>query len=273
MQTQNNKVNFRWEVPAQALEKWDRSISAAKSDGSTTINIYSTIGEFWDGSGMTAKIVSSILRGADGADVSVNINSAGGDFFEGLAINTLLSEYEGQVTVNVVGLAASAASVVAMAGDVINIAEAGFLMIHNSWTLAMGNKNDLQNVADMLAKFDVSMAGLYAKKSGIDEKEIKSMMDAETWIQGTEAVDKHFADSLMRAENVVKSEIHSYDSPALKRVDIELAKAGMPRSERRALIKELTGTPCAAGEEKTTPCAGDVELAKSLLALLQTIKQ
>ena len=82
---------FKWEVPVQALEKWDRTI-VAKDDGSVTINVYSTIGEFGDGAGMTAKIVSSILRGANGKPVTVNINSGGGDFFEGLAIHTLLSE-------------------------------------------------------------------------------------------------------------------------------------------------------------------------------------
>lgn len=264
---EQTKIKFKWEVPVQALEKWDRTI-IAKDDGSVTINVYSTIGEFGDGAGMTAKIVSSILRGANGKPVTVNINSGGGDFFEGLAIHTLLSEYEGEVTVKVVGLAASAASVVAMAGDEIKIAESAFLMIHNAWTFAMGNKNDMKEVADMLSKFDESMAGLYAKKTGKDEKEIKKMMDAETWIQGSDSVEMKFAHALLGSDNVDKSEDVEYANSALKRVDIELAKAGMPRSERRALIKDLTGTPCAAS---TMPCASD--LVDALASLLKTVKQ
>lgn len=270
--TLKNKINLRWEVPAVALEKWDRTIQSAEKDTAATINIYSTIGEFGDGSGMTAKIVSSILRNAKGADVVVNINSGGGDFFEGLAIHTLLSEYEGNVTVNVIGLAASAASVVAMAGDKINIAESAFLMIHNAWTIAIGNKNDMREVAGMLEKFDASMAGLYAKKTGKSEKEIHKMMDAETFIQGNDALDEGFADALLGSENIVKSETEDYHTNALRRVDVELAKAGMPRSERRELIKELTSTPRAT--EKATPCAGtDDELREVLGSLLSTIQK
>jgi ATP-dependent protease ClpP protease subunit len=262
------QINFRWDVPAQALEKWDRTIVAkATNDTTASINIYSTIGEFGDGSGMTAKIVSSILRSAKGAPVVVNINSGGGDFFEGLAINTLLSEYEGDVTVKVVGLAASAASVVAMAGDKIEIAEGAFLMIHNSWTMAIGNKSAMRDVADMLSKFDESMAGLYAAKTGKDEKEIKKMMDSETWIQGKDAVESGFAHSVLGSESIDKEEKQEYANTALRRVDTELAKAGMPRSERRALIKDLTGTPCATS---TTPCAS--ELVDALASILKTLK-
>lgn len=267
-ETEQKKI--RWEVPARALEKWDRTIRAKQADGET-INIYSTIGEYGDGSGMTAKIVSAILRKAEGKPVAVNINSGGGDFFEGLAISTLLSEYEGEVTVNVVGLAASAASVIAMAGDKINIAESGFFMIHNAWTLAIGNKNDMRQVGDMLSKFDDSMAMLYAKKTGKTEKEIRKMMDDETWIQGSNAVDMNFAHALLGSDKIDKEEDLEYANNAVRRVDIELAKAGMPRSERRALLQEIkNGTQDAA---KSTQDAGTKELTGALEQLLSKFKQ
>lgn len=270
MQINKPKVNMKWEVPAVALEKWDRTIQAAEKDTSATINIYSTVGEFGDGSGMTAKIVSAILRNAKGADVTVNINSGGGDFFEGLAIHTLLTEYEGAVTVNIIGLAASAASVVAMAGDKINIASSAFLMIHNAWTLAIGNKNDMRAVADMLDQFDNAMVGLYSKKTGKSDKEIRKMMDAETFIQGSDAYDEGFVDALLGEDNIVKSENDDYHVTALRRIELGLAKGGMPRSERRELIKELTSTPRAA--DKATPSAGqDDELRTVLGSLLSTI--
>lgn len=266
---QLDKTKIRFEAPPQALAKWDSEIRAAKDDADgVTINMYSTIGEYGDGSGMTAKIVNGILRKADGADVVVNINSPGGDFFEGIAINTILKEYKGDVHVRVVGLAASAASVVAMAGDEIEIAKSGFFMIHNAWTIALGNKNDMQDVADMLTKFDKSMSGLYAARTGIDEKRVAKMMDHETWLQGGEAVNMGFASSLLGDDAIKVEEAQDKEyNAALRKVDLELAKAGMPRSERRSLIKELIGTPGAAKDP--TPCAG---LNEALNGLLKTIK-
>lgn len=268
----DKKVNMRFDIPASALARWDKTIVAKKKDDEDKdhyINVYSTVGDYGDGSGMTAKIVSSILRKADGAPVSVNINSGGGDFFEGLAIYTLLKEYDGDVNVNVIGLAASAASIVALAGDNISISKSGFFMIHNAWTMAIGNSEDMQTVADMLAKFDMSMVKLYAQKTGLDEKQVKKMMSEETWLSGEDAVQMQFAHSFLGEDEIDLAEEKTIANAALKRVDVELAKAGMPRSERRALIKELTSTPCAA--ETVKPCA-DSELKVALEGLLKSFK-
>jgi ATP-dependent Clp protease protease subunit len=269
------KIRLKFEVPACALERWDRSIMAAETPDEKTanINIYSTVGEYGDGSGMTAKIVSSILRKADGKDVVVNINSGGGDFFEGLAIHSLLSEYEGNVRVRVLGLAASAASIIALAGNETAIAKSGFIMIHNSWTVAVGNKDDMKEVAKMLAKFDDSMAALYAKKTGLDEKEVAKMMAAETWLSGEESMNMKFAHSFLGDDEIQISGDDLPKAKALRRVDLELAKAGMPRSDRRALIKELVDTPCAIEETKVTPCADETKekLSLALVSLLRTI--
>ncbi len=268
------KNKLRWETPAASLERWNPAlVSAAAQDDATTINIYSTVGEYGDGSGMTPKIVSSILRKADGEDVVVNINSPGGDFFDGLAIYTLLKQYKGDVTVNVIGMAASAASVVALAGTEINIAKAAFFMIHNSWSIAVGNRHDMSAVADMLEQFDESMVELYSDATGLDKRLVAKLMDAETWIVGTEAVDQGFATSLLGDENVkVEDAVKNEYSPAMRKIDVTLAKAGMPRSERRDLIKELTGTPCATVAE-TTPRAGSDKLSEALTALLSNINQ
>jgi ATP-dependent Clp protease protease subunit len=238
------KVNFKYEVPPQALARWNPAIQAKKTD-EETINIYSTIGDYGDGAGMTPKLISAILRKAEGKDVVVNINSPGGDFFDGIAIHTLLSEYEGNVKVRIVGLAASAASVVALAGDEIEIAEAGFFMIHNAWTVAMGNKEVMQDVADMLEGFDASMVKMYSKATGIDEKEIKKMMAAETWLSGETSVELGFAKGMIGGDDIEESE-EPKEARAMRRLDVALAKAGMPRSERRDLLKEITSTPRAA---------------------------
>lgn len=267
------KVKLRWETPASALERFNPQIVAKKSDDANTINIYSTIGEYGDGNGMTPKIVSAILRKADGEDITVNINSPGGDFFDGLAIHTLFAEYDGKVNMNILGMAASAASVVALAGDTINIAEAGFFMIHNAWSIAIGNRHDMQAVSDMLEQFDASMVTLYSKATGIDAKAIAKMMDNETWIVGSDAVDQGFASAILGDDKVqVEDKTQSAYSSALRKIDTALAKSGITRSERRELIKELTATPCA-GKTDNTPGAVDDELGKALTGLLETFKQ
>lgn len=257
----SHKAIRSFELPQSAVARWNPSIHA--KDEENSINIYSTIGDYGDGTGMTAKIMSSILRKAEG-DVTINLNSAGGDFFEGVAIYNLLKEYDGNVNVKIVGLAASAASVIAMAGDDIKIAESGFLMIHNAWTLAMGNKEDMRGVADMLEKFDESMASVYSQATGIELKQIKKMMAAETWISGAESVEMGFASSLLDSDATYEEKEKMPDS--LKKVDSTLAKYGIPRSERRALLKDLS-KPSAA--EPTKPSASD--LSEALKGLLSTL--
>lgn len=117
-------------VSPLAFDRWNPAIKAS-DENDNTIGIYDPIGyDYWDDSGVTAKRISAALRSLDGADVVVNINSPGGDVFEGLAIYNLLREYKGHVTVRVLGVAASAASFIAMAADEIQIARAGFFMIH-----------------------------------------------------------------------------------------------------------------------------------------------
>ena len=138
------------EPQPSALERWNGGIRAA-SDNDNSISIFDVVGrDYWD-EGVTAKRISGALRSMNGADVTVNINSPGGDMFEGLAIYNLLREYQGKVTVKVLGIAASAASIIAMAGDDIQIGRGAFLMIHNCWVVAMGNRHDLRNYRLLLS--------------------------------------------------------------------------------------------------------------------------
>ena len=130
------------DLPSSAMERWNGGIKAAKSDDNS-ISVFDVIGADWYGDGVTASRIAAALRAIGGADVTVNINSPGGDMFEGLAIYNLLREYDGKVTVKVLGLAASAASIIAMAGDEVQIGRGAFLMIHNCWVYAMGNRHDL----------------------------------------------------------------------------------------------------------------------------------
>ncbi|HDS5937788.1 TPA: Clp protease ClpP [Klebsiella variicola] len=241
------------EPQPSALERWNGGIRAA-SDNDNSISIFDVVGrDYWD-EGVTAKRISGALRSMNGADVTVNINSPGGDMFEGLAIYNLLREYQGKVTVKVLGIAASAASIIAMAGDDIQIGRGAFLMIHNCWVVAMGNRHDFAELSTSLEPFDTAMADIYSARSGLDIATVQQLMDAESYIGGSDAVEKGLADTLLSADAVSDGD----DSPssALRKLDALLAKTNTPRSERRKLIKALTGnTPGAVTDPDGMPRA------------------
>ena len=243
------------ETLPSALDRWDGGIKAATTDDNT-ISVFDVIGQDYWGEGITAKRIAGALRAMNGADVTVNINSPGGDMFEGLAIYNLLREYEGHVTVKVLGIAASAASIIAMAGDDIQIGRGAFLMIHNCWLYAMGSRHDFAELAQSLEPFDTAMADIYAARSGLDIAAVQKLMDAESYIGGSDAVAKGLADSLLSADAV--SDGDESPAAALRKLDALLAKTSTPRSERRKLIKALTGnTPGAVTDPDGKPGAAE----------------
>src|SRR5690606_4854755 len=132
---------------------------------------------------------SAQLRAIGDRPVEVQINSAGGDMFEGIAIYNILREHPQNITVKVMGMAASAASIIAMAGDTIEIGAASFLMIHNCWVMAIGNRFDLEQTAEWLAQFDQAMVDLYVERTGVDAAQIEKWMKAETYMSGSTAID------------------------------------------------------------------------------------
>lgn len=254
------------DLPSSAMERWNGGIKAAKSD-ENSISVFDVIGADWYGDGVTASRIAGALRAIGGADVTVNINSPGGDMFEGLAIYNLLREYEGKVTVKVLGLAASAASIIAMAGDEVQIGRGAFLMIHNCWVYAMGNRHDLAQVAADMEPFDKAMNDIYGARTGLSEEAIEAMMNAETYIGGSDAVEKGFADRLLSADEIAADD--ESPSAALRKLDALLAKTDTPRSERRKLLKALTGSkPGAAADPAGTPGATD-EINPENIAQLQ----
>lgn len=240
--------NASWEIPNTVESRWSPQIHGAADSDIGTISVYEGIGEQWDGSGVTAKRIAGALRSIGNKDVVVSINSPGGDFFEGVAIYNLLREHPARVTTRVVGLAGSAASIIAMAGDTVEIAKAGFFMIHNAWAVVVGNRHDMSDAIDALSTFDEAMAEVYSDRTGMAANKIAKMMDADTWINGTEAVDMKFADALLPADQVVEEKTASTKAEfALRTIDTALAKQGIPRSQRREMLKEMTvGTQDAA---------------------------
>lgn len=235
-----------YRITPSALSKWSPSIQAKATDN--TISIYDVIGtDFWSGEGMTVKKMAGILRTFNNDDVIVNINSPGGDMFEGLAIYNLLREYKGKVTVNIVGIAASAASVIAMAGDEIRIAKSAFLMIHNCSVIVNGNRNTLSEVAEQLKPFDEAMAGIYMDKTGKSSSEILTMMDEETYINGATAIEQGFADSYITSDEIEQTDLKT--KSMIKQLDTLLARSGMTRHDRRELFNQIKGTQNATNSD------------------------
>lgn len=257
--------------PPRALAAWNPGIRAAVGDGAgeSSISIFDVIGyDWWTGEGVTAKAVAAALRALGGGDVVVNINSPGGDYFEGLAIYNLLREHKGRVTVRILGIAASAASVIAMAGDEVQIARAGFLMIHNAWVCACGDKNQLRETADWLAPFDATAADIYAVRTGLSTADLAVMLDKETWIGGAEAVEKGFAEALLPSDQITDDPQQRERGERLRaeRTADNLGRiAGASRSEIRQLVQDLKGVKPGADDDHGKPGAADDSGLKSLL--------
>lgn len=243
----------------------------------TEIDIYDEIG-FW---GVNAKDFRARLK--DSGDVILNINSPGGDVFDGIAMFNDLVAHKGNVTVNVTGIAASIASIIAMGGDTINIAPNAFFMIHNAWTVGIGNRNDFGKLADTLAKIDDALARTYAAKTGSGIKAVKAMMDAETWLTAKEAKEAGFAsaigsDTAPKAKfdlsvfaEVPKSLFWASDddeseAPTIRDLERVLMRdAGKSRTKARALIA------AAKSENNAKQDAGGVQL-KELAAAFESAR-
>lgn len=248
------KVFDKWSAEAAGIRALERD--------DNVITMFDVIGEdFWSGGGITAKTVSAQLRAIGPRPIEIQINSPGGDMFEGIAIYNVLREHPQPITVKIMGMAASAASIIAMAGDTVEIGAASFIMVHNCWVIAVGNRNDLQETADFLAPFDQAMVDLYAARTGQDAKQVAKWMDAETYMSGSIAIDRGFADSLLSADKLTtdkEAQSHDRQTNDLRSMELSLVAAGQSRSEARARINKIKGTPGAVRDDYDTPGAVDI---------------
>ncbi|WAE46400.1 head maturation protease, ClpP-related (plasmid) [Levilactobacillus brevis] len=160
--------------------------------------------QFFGYSTVTPTDIDTALRDANGMPVNVEINSPGGDVFSGSEIFTALKNYSGNVEVDIVGLAASAASIIAMAGDQVKISPTGQLMIHRASTVSQGNSDDLSSDLQGLDSTDQAIVNVYQEKTGMNPQDIYRMMSNETWINATDAVKQGFADEIMFAKQPAK---------------------------------------------------------------------
>ena len=169
--------------------------------------------ETWYGDEVTPQLFKDELN-ADSGDITVWINSPGGDVFAAAQIYNMLRDYKGHVTVKIDGLAASAASVIAVAGDTVLVSPVAMMMIHNPATLAMGNTKDMEAAIAMLNEVKESILNAYVDKTGLSRNKLSKMMDDETWFNAKKAVEFGFADKvLFAAEEKPKKKPEEEEDP------------------------------------------------------------
>ena len=178
------------------MKTWYQIQAKENKPKSAEISIHDEIG-LW---GISASAFMRDLRGMGELDeIHLSIHSPGGDVLDGWAIYNSLKNSKAKITARVEGLAASMASVILMAADTVEIPENAYVMIHNPWGLAVGDAEEMRDTADLLDKLGNGLVNAYASRTGNDEKAIREWMDAETWMDGKEAVERGFADKLIGA--------------------------------------------------------------------------
>lgn len=169
------------------------------ADGAeATVYLYDVIDSYY---GMDPAAFVKDFNAITAKTIHLRINSPGGDVFGGRAMATAIAQHKSNVIAHIDGLAASAASYVAIAADSVEMAPGSFMMIHNAWTVAFGNADDLLQTAALLEKIDGSLAADYAKKTGKSVEQIAAWMSAETWFTAEEAVEQGFANSVSSDES------------------------------------------------------------------------
>ena len=172
--------------------------------------------ESWFDDEVTPKIFRDELMSGEG-EITVWINSPGGDCIAAAQIYNMLLEYKGNVTIKIDGIAASAASVVAMAGNKVIMSPVSMLMIHNPMTMAAGGTTEMKKAISMLTEVKESIINAYELKTGMSRDKIAKLMDAETWMDANKAVELGFADEILSRESSVKPSAMMYSENVVSR--------------------------------------------------------
>lgn len=213
--------------------------------------------EAWWEDDVTPEKFRSELNAGKG-NITVWINSVGGDCFAASQIYTMLQQYRGKVTVKIDGLAASAASVIAMAGDTVMMSPTAMMMIHNPMTVAFGNKADMEQAIAVLEEVKESIMNAYQKKTGLQRAHIARLMDEETWMNANKAVELGFADGILdKIERTTNATAYTFSAAANMERIVASAEAIVKRR------KAQEGTTEAPKEARATEATGEAPVATS----------
>lgn len=257
------------------MKKWYEIKSKADK---AEIWIYEEIGEdFWTGGGVTAKNFQKELAEIKASKIDLHINSPGGVVFDGITIYNLLKQHPAAITTYIDGLAASIASVIALAGDKVVMAANALYMMHSPSGISMGTASDMRDFADVLDKIGGTMVDTYAKKSKKPEAEIRRMLEDETWMTADEAKEAGFVDEIaeemdmaaclkfmpamakMKFKHIPKAFNGSKELPSERELERVLRDAGCSREQAKSILAKGYGEdgPRDAGPPAPAPPAKD----------------
>ncbi|HEM4952440.1 TPA: Clp protease ClpP [Streptococcus suis] len=211
-----------------------------EDDSGRTLRIEGQIAdETWFGDEVTPQVFKNDLHAGSG-DITLWINSPGGDVFAAAQIYNMLMDYKGDVHVVIDGLAASAASVIAMAGTTVSMSPVAMMMIHNPWTVAQGEAKDMQKVIEMLGEIKESIINAYELRTGLSRTKLSHLMDSESWFNAKKAVELGFADKILfdkQEEHGMETESYSFSRTAAQqdllvkmqaKLEVQLPKKTIP---------------------------------------------
>ena len=206
------------------------------SDDTRILRLEGPIDEesFW-GDEITPQMFRDELESGEG-NVTVWINSPGGNVFAAAEIYTMLKDYKGSITVKIDAIAASAASVVAMAGDTVQMSPVAMLMIHDPSTVAMGNTKDMEKAIEVLTEVKESIINAYEIKTGLSRTRLSHLMDAETWMNANKALELGFCDEILfqpeKAAESAPTDSYLFSRRAVANHLLDKVKASMPEPEQ-----------------------------------------
>ncbi len=221
--------------------------------------MYGTIAEeSWFDDDVTPQMFRDELF-ADEGDVVIFLNSPGGDCIAASQIYTMLTEYKGRVTIKIDGLAASAASVIAMAGDTVLMAPTSMMFIHNPMTAAFGNKEEMEKAIEMLEEVKESIINAYERKTGLSRQKLSHLMDSETWMNARRAIELGFADGMLGDSAVTDAAPYEFSG---KTAEMSLINKITDKARREK-------PPEPEAPEKPVPSGRSVDVLMERLSLLK----
>ena len=259
------------------MKNW-YTITAKGDAAPAEVSIFGPIGNTWDGEGVTAKKFIEDFKAIKAKDVTVTVNSPGGSLFDGLAIYTAMAGSGKNITAKVMGLAASAASLIVMAASKIQMPKNTHLMIHKAGNVAWGNADDLREVANVLDTLDSSIANTYAARTGKPVDEIKAMLDkGDTWLTAEQAVEMGFADEATDLVTATAEfeidQLPEAVRAAFNRAATPPAPAAEPSlAEQVAALAKDAGFEALASVFALDPAVTDAATAKAAIAAAKDIQ-
>ena len=243
---------------AKKFWKWTNLETSEEQSAERVLELYGTIAEeSWFDDDITPRMFKEELLSGDG-DVTVWINSPGGDCVAASQIYSMLMDYKGNVTVKIDGIAASAASVIAMAGTKVLMAPTALMMIHNPMTGAFGDHEDMQKAIEMLNEVKESIINAYEIRTNLSRAKLSHLMDSETWMNAKKAIELGFADDILTDEK------REANIPAYEFSD---------KAVEKALINKITAKakPVAKAKTPETPVKPEVKHGRSVDDLMERL--